>query len=138
MSDRGFSLLEAIVATAIVTSGLMALAQLTILATRANAASRAAATATMLAVDKMEQLRACAWTVDVAGLPVSDAALQSSPSGTLDADVDGFFDRVPGWTRRWSVTPLPSNAETLVLQVRVVGRRGEESRLTTARTRRAN
>ena len=139
MRAKGFSVIEAVVASAILIVGLGSLAQLFVTSTRATGAAGARSQAAILAADKMEQLRTLAWTVDPAGLPASDPALSASPSDALDRDVVGFSDQPGGWTRRWSVQPLAASpADTIVVQVRVVAPGGAEARMTTVRTRRAN
>ena len=139
MRDNGFSLLEAIVASAILIAGILSLAQLVAASSRATAASGVRSLAAVLVVDKMEQLRALRWTVDDAGAPVSDPQLATSPADALERDVPGYVDAPAGWTRRWSVQPLPSDPlDTIVLQIRVVGTGGAEARMATVRTRRAN
>jgi hypothetical protein len=136
---HGFSVIEAVIASAILITGLASLAQLFVASTRATGAAGMRSMAAILAVDKMEQLRVLAWTVDHAGLSVSDSGLSASPPDALDRDVAGFSDRPNGWTRRWSVQPLPANpGDTIVVQVRVITPGGEEARMTTVRTRRAN
>jgi prepilin-type N-terminal cleavage/methylation domain-containing protein len=106
-------------------------------------------------------------------LPSGGAGLQSSPPGALAADTVGYVDYVdasgatlggvtagppPGtaYIRRWSVEPLPSSANTMVLQVLVMragprdaddnradnrnvqGRRSaEQARLVSVKTRKA-
>jgi prepilin-type N-terminal cleavage/methylation domain-containing protein len=96
------------------------------------------------------------------------AGLQSSPPGTLAANTVGYVDYVdasgaslggaaavapPGtaYIRRWSVEPLPSTANTMVLQVLVrragawdaadnriaPGRSAEQARLVSVKTRKA-
>jgi prepilin-type N-terminal cleavage/methylation domain-containing protein len=102
-------------------------------------------------------------------LPGGGAGLQSSPPGALAANTVGYVDYVdasgvslggaaavppPGTAhiRRWSVEPLPSTGNTMVLQVLVVragawdaadnriGRRGrsaEQARLVSVKTRKA-
>jgi prepilin-type N-terminal cleavage/methylation domain-containing protein len=83
---HGFSLLEVLVAMAVLTVGVMALAQLTTIATRANVSARTTTSAALLAQAKMEQLRSLAWGLDADGVPVSDltsdiAAVPSTPTG---------------------------------------------------------
>lgn len=56
--SRGFSLIEVLIATTIAVVALAGLAQLFILASAANRASRLRTVATILARDKMEALRA--------------------------------------------------------------------------------
>ena len=106
-------------------------------------------------------------------LPSGGAGLQPSPLGALAADTVGYVDYVdasgatlggvaagppPGtaYIRRWSVEPLPSSANTMVLQVLVMragprdaddnradnrivqGRRSaEQARLVSVKTRKA-
>jgi prepilin-type N-terminal cleavage/methylation domain-containing protein len=102
-------------------------------------------------------------------LPGGGAALQSSPAGALGSNTVGYVDYVdasgaslggiaavppPGtaYIRRWSVEPLPSSANAMVLQVLVIragpwaaihnrnvqgGRSPEQARLVSVKTRKA-
>ena len=105
--DRGFSLIEVLVATTVTTIGTLALAQLCVMSMRMNRDARATTLATVLASQKMEQLRALAWTSDARGVPISDLAtdttvvphassggtgLSASPSGTLGRNTPGYCD----------------------------------------------
>ena len=67
--DRGFSLIEVLVATTVTTIGTLALAQLCVMSMRMNQDARATTFATVLASQKMEQLRALAWASDALGVP---------------------------------------------------------------------
>ena len=104
---RGFSLIEVLVATAVTTIGTLALAQLCAISMRMNQDAQATTAATMLASQKMEQLRALAWTWDALGFPVSDlttdttvvppapsggTGLSASPPGTLGRNTPGYCD----------------------------------------------
>jgi prepilin-type N-terminal cleavage/methylation domain-containing protein len=106
---RGFSLIEVLVATAVTTIGTLAVAQLCAISIRMNHDARATTAATLLASQKMEQLRALAWTWDALGLPVSDlttdttvvppssaggTGLSVSPPGTLATTTPGYCDFV--------------------------------------------
>jgi prepilin-type N-terminal cleavage/methylation domain-containing protein len=116
-SERGFSLIEVLAATVILTVALMSLAQLFAISTRANFTARSNTYAALLAQQKMEQLRALTWGFDVLGLPVSDIAtdtsdglavngcpppagggggtgLSPSPWGTLQSNVAGWVDYI--------------------------------------------
>jgi len=103
----GFSLLEVLVATTVLTVGLAALAQLFVIATRANIGARMTTSASLLAQQKMEQLRALTWGFDVDGQPLSDIStntaavrqtptggvgLATSPSDALERNIDGYCD----------------------------------------------
>lgn len=161
----GFSLLETLVATTVLTVAVGGLAQLFILATRANRSAGATTHAVLLAQQKMEQLRSLTWRFEDDGSPSSDAGLAPSPVNALDANASGYCDAVDrfgrvldggvaggaAFFRRWSIEPLPSNpGNTIVLQVRVVraaaaspgrlaasARVADEARLVSVRTRKA-
>lgn len=108
-SEAGFSLIETMVATMILASGLVAMAQLMVIAIRSNmGAQRSTFTAT-LAQEKMEQLRGLAWGFDDLGLPTNDYTsniavdppepdsgfgLTPSPDNALSANVNGYVDYV--------------------------------------------
>src|SRR5258708_7912984 len=70
--ERGFSLLEVLIATSILVVGVASLAQLFTLSTRTNASARTTTFAAVLAQQKMEQLRGLTWGFDSLGLPISD------------------------------------------------------------------
>ena len=107
--EGGFSLLEVLFATTILTVALVSLAQLFTISTRANTSARATTFAAVLAQQKMEQLRGLTGGFDSLGLPLTDTTtlisvvpeaatgglgLTPSPSGTLSANVDGYCDYV--------------------------------------------
>jgi prepilin-type N-terminal cleavage/methylation domain-containing protein len=158
--SRGFSLIEVLVAMTIVVVAVAGLAQSVGVAARANRTARSTTIAVLLASQKMEQLRALAWSIDPAGAAISDPALGLSPPGTLTANTGGYCEFLdaagntlaagllppPGtiYTRRWSIDPLPSNPyNTLVLQVIVTRspsgapRSPDDVRLASVRTRTA-
>ena len=182
-SSEGFSLAEVMVATALLATALVTLAQLFAVSTRSNLGSRNTTYAAVLAEQKLEELRALTWGFDSTGLPVTDTTtntavnpdepdggtgLNPSPATALQENTNGYVDYVDQWgnkigrggatpptdaiyTRRWSITPLPTNPNnTLVLQVLVtrnfnrgdadegaVARLPEEARLVTVKTRKA-
>lgn len=126
MSTRGFTLVETLIAISITTVALSALAQLFVISTQANADARRATFASILATQKIEQLR---------GLG-ADLTPQGAPS--LSTDIPGacdFLDEygrslgtgsspLPGtvYIRRWSVEPIPPDPNTFVIQVAVFPR----------------
>jgi prepilin-type N-terminal cleavage/methylation domain-containing protein len=91
-TEAGFSLLETLVAVTILSIGVGALVQLSVIAAGATRRARAITTASVLAQQKMEQLRALAWKFDPAGRRVSD--LTSDTSATPEAPTGGTGLRV--------------------------------------------
>jgi Tfp pilus assembly protein PilV len=106
----GMSLLETLIASAILATGLLSLAQLLGLATTATAAAGRTTHAALLASQKVEELRA---------FPVL-------PLGQ-DADTPA-----PGYTREWSVAPLPSVPDHVAIVEVVVRVRGGQTRMVAA------
>jgi len=105
--DGGFSIVEVLVAAAILTTGLIAVAQLFVMSTNANAAARRVTTTAVLAQQKIEQLRGLTWGFDDFGLPISDftsniavtpptstggVGLQPSPGDSLTTSTPGYVD----------------------------------------------
>ena len=125
----GFTLIETLVAIAILLTAVGSLSQLFGLAAAANRRAVARTLGTIAARDKIEQLRSAPW-----------AGLIASPVAALEDDVDGYSDRVgggamPALVRRWSIAPLPADPSRLmVLQVLVLGAGGSpEARIVTIR-----
>lgn len=153
-ADYGFSLLEVLVAATMITVGLTALAQVFAMSIRANSSARAITYATLLAQQKMEQLRSLAWGFDGFGLPVTDSTtditvapeaaaggtgLDPSPLDALHRNTTGYVDYLDssGSVLGTGTTPaegtvyirrwsvmLTEAADTVVLQVRVTRNRG--------------
>lgn len=107
--EQGFSLLEVLVASTILTVGVLALAQLFALSTTSNTASKNTSYASALAEQKLEELRALTWGFDRDGLPLSDTTsntavlpetttggpgLSPSPSTSLQQNTQGYVDYV--------------------------------------------
>jgi len=142
-SERGFSLAETIVATGILATALIGSAFLFALSTRTNLQAKTTTFATVLAQEKIEQLRGLTWGTDELGLPVSDfttnlavdpplangTGLTPSPENSLADNVANYVDFIDAngatvaataalYVRRWSIEPLPTNPNnTLVIQV---------------------
>jgi prepilin-type N-terminal cleavage/methylation domain-containing protein len=107
-SSRGFTLVETLVATAILATVSLGVAQMFILATDQTRGGKFETTATTLAEQKMEQLRGLSWGYDNQGLglPETDTTtnlavnppdntgtgLNPSPTDVLEANTDGFVD----------------------------------------------
>ena len=127
----GFTLIEVLVACTIFIAVAVGVAHLFTAATAANAAARAVTYASILAMEKMEQLRA---------LPIGDAAVAISPPDSLDIDAPGYSDTpLAGYWRRWKVARLPSQPDEAVAISVVVRRAGGpgDARLATIKVRKA-
>jgi len=111
-SESGFSLIETLVATGLLATAVVTLAQLFAVSTRSNLGSRNTTYAAVLAEQKMEELRALTWGFDTSGLPVTDittdttanpetpvggTGLAPSPTTALNENTLGWVDYVDGF-----------------------------------------
>lgn len=147
---RGASLIEAIVASALVITMTAGVAHLLVWARRAAWSAGTGRAAVSMAAQKMEQLRAIPWHLDAGGAVVSDATtdlahdppraggtgLQPSPGGALERNTPGFVDYLDGdgrwcgtgvrpppaaaFVRRWAIQPFPPDAADTIVFVVVV------------------
>jgi len=120
MKAAGFSLIEVLIATAIVVGGMAMLAPLFLLSGDANRVGAGASIALLAAQQKLEELRAG-----------PDAT--ASPPGALAADTAGYVDYLDAggaplsasggaamFIRRWSVETPGTPPRTVVLRVLVM------------------
>jgi type II secretory pathway pseudopilin PulG len=144
-NESGFSLIETLVATLLLVTGLVATAQMMVLSTRGNVAAQRTTFSATLAQEKMEQLRGLTWGFDNVGLPIQDyttntavdpptdngVGLSPSPDNVLSSNTNGYVDYldrygvslgggpfVPAgamYVRRWSVEPLPTNPNNTLI-----------------------
>lgn len=124
LKTAGFSLIEVLVATAVIVVGVASLAQLFVVSARANRTANATSTTLLLAEQKMEEL-------------LGELDPRPSPPGALLVNTPGYIDYLdqsgvalgfssiapsPGtaYICRWSITPLPDGPATaIVVQVLV-------------------
>lgn len=106
--DGGFTLVEVLVAMVLISIAAVGTAQMFVLAVRTNQAARHQTSTTILAAQKMEQLRSLTWGFDDTGLglPVSDTTtdlsvmpvtatgggMNPSPVDSLTANRAGYVD----------------------------------------------
>jgi type II secretory pathway pseudopilin PulG len=126
----GFTLIEVLLASLLLIALAAGASTVIAASIRANAASRARSMRTILAAQKLGQLRSLRWATSVAGTPpvrvaVEDVStdlsvdppgrlgsgLRPSPPGTLDANVTGYVDYLDS-AGAWVGTGIrvPSNA----------------------------
>jgi type II secretory pathway pseudopilin PulG len=134
-SSDGFTLVEAVVAAALVATAAVVLAQLVALGATQSASNRHAFEALVAAQSKLEELRSTTWSH---AIPGSDVAL--SPAGALFSDTPGYVDHRAMLARRWAVARLdPGDVNTLVITVCVFAINGRaaapEACVSTIRTR---
>ena len=113
--DAGFALLDVLITAGLVVTVAAGSSHILSLATRAAHSARVRSIESMLAADKIEQLRSLAWThattaspaisisssdftSDLSTDPATDSGpgLLASPPGTLDADAPYYVDYLDG------------------------------------------
>jgi type IV pilus modification protein PilV len=120
-SDTGSTLLEVLIAILVLTTGVLSMVHLCSRSIASNVEARRRTVATILATQKVEQLRTI------------DSLSASAAGGSLAHDEPGFADYIDAtgaivsparavYTRRWSIEASTSSPESFVLQVRVLTR----------------
>jgi Tfp pilus assembly protein PilV len=114
-SDRGFTLVDALVGLAFVSVMTTGLASLVVVSTELVRDARDDNGASAFAIQKLEQLRQSIG---------AGVAVPLSPDTSLDTDAAGFSDHADIYVRRWRVAVSPSGLSSMrVLQVRVLAAR---------------
>ena len=112
-SEAGFSLVEAMVASLVLTIGLVGMAQLLAVATVMHSDARQATTDTVLAQAKIDEL-----------MKSDSLSLSSVQLGSIASNMAPYFDQpATGVTRRWQINDGPVD-NTWVLQVKVENKAG--------------
>jgi prepilin-type N-terminal cleavage/methylation domain-containing protein len=135
MNNRadGFSLLEVVIATTVVAVALVSLAQLALLSRASDRAAAFITTASILAQNKMEQLRAAPFpdggsTACCEFFGAGGVMLGNGPTAPVGTE----------YVRRWSIDPCAGCSDSArVLQVWVTPRGAAAVRLLSVRSRRA-
>jgi type II secretory pathway pseudopilin PulG len=112
--ERGFTLLEALIAGVVVTVGLVALAELLGVSLRMHQLGRTSTSATRLAQQKFEELMKLNFD--------TNPAIQINANDTLSSNVENYFDvPSPEYVRRWQVAAGPNLHPGLrIVTVRVI------------------
>lgn len=120
--DSGFSLVEVLVASGLLVTAVVTLAQLFGASTRSNLAARHTTYAAVLAEQKVEELRGLTWGFDTLGLPVTDTTtdtavtpetstggtgLSPSPASALQENTPGYVDYVDGFGNKLGTGAQP-------------------------------
>jgi prepilin-type N-terminal cleavage/methylation domain-containing protein len=114
-NDRGFTVIEVLVAMVILTVGLVSMAELMAVTLRLQQLGRNQTAATRLAQDKIDELMSQNWG---GAAPSAQLAV----GGSLTADVANHFDIPPtfagstalSYRRRWVVTNGPDDLPAVV------------------------
>jgi prepilin-type N-terminal cleavage/methylation domain-containing protein len=130
MHDRGFALLEVLIAAALLVTLAAGVSRIVGDGVREVHSSRARAAATILAAGKLEELRSLAAGDVASGVDYADESGASLGAGT-PRPASAVY------TRRWTAQPLGSDSDVVVLQVDVSTRDGVlRARVTTVRAAR--
>ena len=117
--DEGFTLVEVLVATVVMTIGLVGIAALLALTTEMHFGAREAARSTRLAQDKFDEL-----------MKLNFSAPEVAIGGDLDANETDYYDQpTTGVTVRWAVAAGPTD-DTRIVTVRVVNEKARKYRRT--------
>ncbi len=122
--ESGFSLIETVVALGLLAGAVISLAQLFALATESNFGARTMTYASVLAEQKLEELRALTFALDPSGVPLTDTdtdtaasletagggtGLTPSPSNALSANTPGYVDHLDGFGGKLGGGSQPPN-----------------------------
>ena len=134
MRDRGFSLVETLIATALLAGALVALAQFIGAGVHSGAAARARMVSAVIADQKMEQVRALPWSV-LAAAPATTDYLDDSGHETCPGQTTPCGDAV--YVRRVTITRASFSTAVVILEVNasLLGKGHGSTTVTTARAR---
>jgi prepilin-type N-terminal cleavage/methylation domain-containing protein len=146
--SRGFTLVEVLIAVALLSLAALGAVQLVVVSLQAVTAARTQTLSVALASARLEELRGLTFEFDGQGLRSSDVQADLStipagaggpglsPGGSVTANIGGYVDHLdhqggrigggpvapPGaaYVRRWAVATSASHPDVLVLEVAVL------------------
>ena len=123
--QRGFTLIETLITTLVLVTGLVGVAAMFSFATRTNLQNEQRTGATSLLSDKMEQFKATS---------ITDSLW--APGGSLDpgSPMAGYFDSVPPYLCLWQITGGVPRTTTIVVYAKASILPGRPMELTRAST----
>jgi Tfp pilus assembly protein PilV len=147
-NEKGFTLVEAAIASIVTTIGLIFLATLFTLAIAQNRFVKQFTSTTMLAQQKLEELNSIEKSDPrlAIGGNLSEAGKQPDYFDLIYVDDKGTITttipagETPTYRRYWKIEPDPQLSQAVIISVRVVaqqasrGRTAEETTLTTVRS----
>ena len=132
--QRGFFLIETIIATSLLAVALVTLAQFVGAASQRGSAARTRGATTRMAEQKLEQLRVLPWATLAVNLRAVDFLDEAGEERCPGANVPCGE---AAYVRSWSVVPVAFSAGVLLIEVDVslVGKGHGTTTLVTARAR---
>jgi prepilin-type N-terminal cleavage/methylation domain-containing protein len=112
-SQRGFSLIELLVATVVIAICALGVALMILYGTRLGAAARETMITTSLAKARLEQLRV-----------MPQSALERQAGGSLSADKPGHFEARGRYKTRWVIAAGPAGTQDITVVVLVAALSG--------------
>ena len=130
-AERGTTIVEALVAASLLITLVGGVAHLILQSHRFVVRAEQMTVATIAASARLERLRAVPWEYDLAGAEREAPALEMSPPGALERNVDGFHESLdsaggplvgppPGgaaYLRRWAIVPIGDGAAARAIEV---------------------
>ncbi|MEI8173706.1 MAG: prepilin-type N-terminal cleavage/methylation domain-containing protein [Deltaproteobacteria bacterium] len=104
--QKGFTLIEVMIAIFLLAVALLGLASVTTSVIKGNSSSQTLTTATTLAKDKMEELKATSFTA----LSTTGSPDYASADGTVQASASGSY-----YTRTWGVAGTDPKTITVIV-----------------------
>ncbi len=114
-NERGFTLIESLIAILILIVGLLAVSQLFVVAMSSNAMANRTTAAAAAGAQQLDRLKA---------VPYNDTRMQ--PGGSVDADVNGYWANTDMFGAgtvhvRWQISMIDANLRYIRVRAEVIG-----------------